>query len=226
MALYHLLAQSLANPTLALARPVKRSIVLTIDLLFCIGATYFAYYLRFGYFLTVETTTFINGFYRTSAISICLALPIFYIAGLYRAIFRYSGLPALVTIAKASFIYAILFSVILIVIGLESVPRTIGLIQPILLLLLVGLSRAIANVWLGGAYLKILKQNNLPKVLIYGAGSAGRQLAAAMANSHEMKVVGFLDDDKNLQGNIINGLPAYKPENLSKLIEKFKCLIL
>jgi len=217
MALYHLLAKSLAKPTLALPRPIKRFIVLTIDALLCIGSTYFAYYLRLGYWVTPETPAFLEAFYKTSTISLLLALPIFYVAGLYRAIFRYSGLPALTTIAKASCIYAILFAGIFAVIGVETVPRTVGLIQPILLLLLVGFSRAIANVWLGGAYLKILKQNNLPGVLIYGAGSAGRQLAAAMANSHEMRVVGFLDDDERLHGHVLNGLQIFNPAKLEEL---------
>ena len=222
MALYHLLAQSLATPTLALPRPIKRLIVLTIDALLCISSTYIAYYLRLGYWVTPETPIFLDAFYKTIFVSLIIALPIFYVAGLYRAIFRYSGLPALLTISKASCIYGICFAIIFTLIGVESVPRTIGLLQPILLLLLVGASRAIANVWLGGAYLKILKLNNLPKVLIYGAGSAGRQLAAAMANSHEMQVVGFLDDDRKLQGNVINGLRVYRPENLAKLIKSLK----
>ena len=219
MALYHQLAQSLTAPILALPRSIKRSIVLSIDALLCVGSTYFAYYLRLGYWITPESPYLFEAFYKTSAISLLLALPLFYIAGLYRAIFRYSGLPALITIAKASFIYAILFATIFTIIGVETVPRTVGLIQPIILLLLVGFSRALANVWLGGAYLKILKQNNLPRVLIYGAGSAGRQLAAAMANSHEMRIIGFLDDDKKLQDHIINGWRVYRPENLTKLIK-------
>jgi FlaA1/EpsC-like NDP-sugar epimerase len=218
MALYHELAKNLISPTLTLPRSIKRLIVLIIDLLLCVGSTYFAYYLRLGYWVAPENPEF----YKTCAISIFLAIPIFYIAGLYRSIFRYSGLPALLTITKASFIYAIVFAAIFTVIGVGAVPRTVGLIQPVLLLLLVGLSRAVANVWFGGAYLRLLGQGNLSKVLIYGAGSAGRQLAAAMANSHEMQVVGFLDDDKQLQGNVINGLYVYRPENLPQLIQTLK----
>jgi len=218
MALYHELAKKLISPTLTLPRSIKRLIVLIIDVLLCVGSTYFAYYLRLGYWVTPENPEF----YKTCAISIFLALPIFYIAGLYRSIFRYSGLPALLTITKASFIYAIVFVAIFTVIGVGAVPRTVGLIQPVLLLLLVGLSRAVANIWFGGAYLRLLGQGNLSKVLIYGAGIAGRQLAAAMANSHEMQVVGFLDDDKQLQGNVINGLNVYRPENLPQLIKTLK----
>ena len=55
-------------------------------------------------------------------------------------------------------------------------------------------------------------------MLIYGAGNAGRQLAAAMANSHEMRVVGFLDDDDRLHGHVLNGLSIYSPGDLPGLV--------
>ena len=118
---------------------------------------------------------------------------------MYRAIFRYSGWPALLTVTRAVAIYGLLYASIFTAIGLEDVPRTIGIIQPILLLLFVGASRAFARVWLGDQYRSILKRSARPKVLIYGAGSNGRQLVAAMASSHDMEVVGFLDDDDRLQ---------------------------
>jgi FlaA1/EpsC-like NDP-sugar epimerase len=98
-----------------------------------------------------------------------------------------------------------------------GVPRTVGIIQPILLLLFVGASRALARVWLGDQYLSILKRASRPKVLIYGAGTTGRQLAAAMANSHEMQVAGFLDDDDRLHGHVLNGQPIYNPADLDNL---------
>jgi FlaA1/EpsC-like NDP-sugar epimerase len=63
-----------------------------------------------------------------------------------------------------------------------------------------------------------LKQGARAKVLIYGAGSTGRQLVAAMANSHEMQVVGFLDDDDRLHGHVLNGQPIYNPVDLSQLV--------
>jgi FlaA1/EpsC-like NDP-sugar epimerase len=54
-------------------------------------------------------------------------------------------------------------------------------------------------------------------VLIYGAGTTGRQLAAAMSNNHAMQVVGFLDDDDRLHGHVLNGQPIYKPADLESL---------
>lgn len=115
-------------------------------------------------------------------------------------------------------LYGIAFAAIFTFWGVEGVPRTVGLIQPMLLLLLVGASRAAARVWLGGLYHQQLRKAALPQALIYGAGSAGRQLASAMANSPEIRVVGFLDDDDRLHGHVLNGLPIHNPGDLAEIL--------
>lgn len=58
-------------------------------------------------------------------------------------------------------------------IGVSGVPRTVGIVQPMLLLLFVGGSRALARIWLGEQYLGILKHVSRPRALIYGVGRAG-----------------------------------------------------
>ena len=151
-------------------------------------------------------------------VSLLLALPIFVVNGFYRAIFRYTGLSALQTILKATAVYGLLFATVFTAYGVDGVPRTVGLIQPMLLLLTVGASRMLARFWLGGLYRNQLRMVALPRVLIYGAGNAGRQLAAAMTNSHEMRVVGFLDDDDRLHGHVLNGLSIYSPADLPGLV--------
>jgi FlaA1/EpsC-like NDP-sugar epimerase len=151
-------------------------------------------------------------------VSVALALPVFITSGLYRAIFRYSGLPAMVAVGRAMLLYGLAFAAIFTFWGVDGVPRTVGLIQPMLLLLLVGASRAAARVWLGGLYHQQLRKASLPQALIYGAGSAGRQLASAMANSPEIRVVGFLDDDDRLHGHVLNGLPIYNPADLDEVL--------
>ena len=147
-----------------------------------------------------------------------LALPIFVVSGFYRAIFRYSGWPALLTVGRAVGAYGLLYACVFTVLGVKGVPRTVGLIQPMLLLFLVGASRALAWVWLGDRYQSILQRASRPKVLIYGAGNSGRQLAQAMANSHDMQVTGFLDDDARLHGHVMNGLRIYAVHDLPALV--------
>lgn len=202
----------LAAPVLALPRAAKRLVALSADVCLCLLATWLAYYLRLGEFVNLTGTAGL-----AAAVSVGVAIPIFIISGFYRAIFRYSGWPAFITVARAIIVYGLVYASIFTFIGITDVPRTVGIIQPLLLVMMVGSSRALARVWLGSEYQDILKRAARPKVLIYGAGSTGRQLAAAMANSHEMRVVGFLDDDDRLHGHVLNGLPIYNPADLPAL---------
>jgi len=208
-----MLLQNFALPMLALPRWAKRFVVLVVDSALCVQTVWLAYYLRLGEFVALSGNALL-----AAVISVGLAVPVFIISGLYRAIFRYSGWPALLAVAKAIGVYGLVYASVFTAIGVQDVPRTVGIIQPILLLLLVGASRALARIWLGDQYQSILKQTSLPKVLIYGAGRAGRQLAAAMNNSTEMRVAGFLDDDDRLHGHVLNGLPIHNPAELVSLV--------
>ena len=203
----------LVLPVLGLPRIAKRFVVLAVDASFCVLAVWLAYYLRLG-----QWSPLVGDSVLAVLASLAFALPVFVAFGLYRAIFRYSGWPALVTVAKACAVYGLMFAALITTFGFSGIPRTIGIIQPILLLLFVGASRAFASYWLGSSYRQQLKLGAIPRVLIYGAGSTGRQLAAALRNSHQMRVVGFLDDAIALSGQSLNGLTVYKPEELPNLV--------
>ena len=127
----------------------------------------------------------------------------------------------MVSVTRAMLLYGLLYAAVFTFMGVAGVPRTIGLIQPLLMLVFIGAARAIARIWLGGIYLNQIKRSGLPQVLIYGAGEAGRQLAGGMAHSNEMRMVGYLDDDERLHGHVLNGLPIHDPASLPELLSEF-----
>lgn len=208
--------QKTAQPLLAMPRVGKRLLALIVDASLCVLTVWLAFYLRLDTFVRVTGDTVFRLDLAMIG-SVIIALPIFVVSGFYRAIFRYSGWPALVTVAKAATVYAVLYATVFSAIGVPGVPRTVGLIQPMLLLFAVGASRLLVRMWLGEQYLGIVRRMNRPKVLIYGAGNSGRQLAAALIHSHDMQVVGFLDDDDRLHGHVLNGQHIYSPADLDGL---------
>jgi FlaA1/EpsC-like NDP-sugar epimerase len=153
--------------------------------------------------------------------AIGFSFPLFIIFGLYRAIFRYVGSAALTSMARVFMIYTSLFFCTFTLLGVDDVPRSVGVIQPILLFIGIGTSRYFVRHWLGSI-------NNVqksfhraqPVALIYGAGSAGRQLASGLTSNKEMLVKGFIDDDPHLQGSTVNGIPVYPNTDVQDLIHR------
>lgn len=127
---------------------------------------------------------------------------------------------AFLTVGRACVVYGLAYSFILTGIGVSGVPRTVGLIQPLLLFLAIGVSRALARYLLAGDYRAIMRIDRRQRVMIYGAGSAGRQLAAAIQNSHDMHLVGYLDDNVFLSNHYINGKRIHPTTNVTNTVSK------
>jgi FlaA1/EpsC-like NDP-sugar epimerase len=202
---------------LKLSRPIKRALALGSDAVVCALTVWMAFNLRLESWTPWSYAHFI-----AFMGAVAFALPLFIVFGLYRAIFRYAGMPALMTVLKAVVLYAVIYCFTFSMVGVPSVPRSIGVLQPLLLLLGITLSRAFVRYWLGGVYLGVVNRERLPRVLIYGAGSAGRQLAAALKTSPELVVVGMLDDDDRLHGQVLNGLKIYDPAAIMSLVAKLR----
>ena len=207
----------LFNDVLKLPRFIKRLIVFLVDFSLTLISVVLAFYLRLSEWIFLNQG---EGEYSVDLVAgaaVFIVVPIFAYSGLYRQIFRYSGWPASLTLARATLLYGAIFCFIFGLVGVKGVPRTIGFIQPIVLLILVGASRALASYWLSNPYRKQLRLAAVPNVFIYGAGVAGRQLMDALAHSYEIRVVGFLDDDSKLHGSTLGGKYIYSPERLIEL---------
>lgn len=96
------------HKTLALPRIAKRLVVLSLDASLCVLTIWLAFYLRLGEWVPMLGS---NQWKPMNAafLSVAIALPIFVTQGFYRAIFRYTGWPALLTVAKAMLMYGVVF---------------------------------------------------------------------------------------------------------------------
>ncbi len=189
---------------LALPRLGKQAVVIGLDIVLALLSTWLALGLR------LDTAAWPSGEqWYVYAVAPLLAIPVFIRFGLYRAIFRYTGQAALNATAKAVFLYAVLLTATLLWKRWINVPRTLGVMQPLIFLFLVGASRAMARFWLAG--LAGRSQRSGGRMLIYGAGTAGVQTASAFQVSGELELIGFVDDDPLKIGRSINGVAVIAP---------------
>lgn len=194
-------------------RWAKKTLVLSLDVILCFITTWLAFCLRFEKFYFIDASTVL-----ASSAGVLISMPIFIKMGLYRSIFRFSSWFATVSLIRALLLYSLIYAMIFLVFGVSGVPRSIGLIQPLLLFVGVGSTRFIAkwllNVWI----IKSTPSKSRAVGLIYGAGSSGRQLASGLRQGTEMKPVCFVDDDQRLWKSSVNGLPVYAPDDIPCLL--------
>jgi len=190
----------------------KQLFVMAMDVGLSLMATWLAFSLRLDELNWPDAVQL-----RVYALAPLLALPVFIRLGLYRAIFRYTGQAALVTTAKAVGFYAVLLSGIVLWARWPNVPRSMGLLQPLIFLLLVGASRAAARFWLNGLGRPRLSAGRL---LIYGAGQAGAQTAAALGFTGQFTLRGFLDDDPGKIGRSVNGMPVHAGAQADEVVRR------
>ncbi|MGL5840137.1 MAG: polysaccharide biosynthesis protein [Sphingorhabdus sp.] len=206
---------ALTRMTENIPRSAKRMLAMALDLVLCVLTVQLAYWLRLSDWIYPTDNQWLP--YLLAPI---LALPIFISVGLYRAIFRFSGWSTLKSLTKGIMIYAAIYAAIFTAYSFSGVPRTIGLIQPLLLLFFVGGSRATARTILG-LYHPLYSRLGQRRAIIFGAGSAGRQLEAALQRTHEMEVVAFIDDHRSLQGSELHGKTIHSASNLPDLLERY-----
>ncbi len=202
------------NILLASPRQIKQALAVVSDVSICAIAVQLA--------MDLLMETHVSWSFQHTwmfGLGLFIFLPIFISMGLYRAIFRFAGLQVIFSLNKAMALYAFLYASVFTVLGIDQVPRSVGLLQPLIFGLGIVSSRLFVRYWLGG-----FGRNNLVsgthRALIYGAGSAGRQLAGGLLPSSGVRVVGYIDDDALLHGHNLNGLNIYSPNDLPRIVER------
>ncbi len=199
---------------LDLPRLWKLFLSIFVDSLLCFITVIIAFFLRVGSFSPINSPLLL-----ATSISVTFAIPIFFFSGLYRTIFRYSGWPAMLAVSKSIFVYGFFYIFLVCFISFEGIPRTLGIIQPILLFIAVGVSRSFIAYWLGDMYKKRLNKVNIPRALIYGAGRVGREVVLASNKKNNINIVGFIDDDSKKWSRLLCGKRIYSLMDWDELIQ-------
>ena len=165
-----------------------------------------AYWLRFNLAVPPE--------FQAAALStllwvVPLQAAVFWHFGLYRGIWRFASLPDLKRIVLAVGLAALLIPLVLVLFRVSAiVPRSVLILDPLLLVILMGGSRLAYRAWKEHRLTGMLHPDSKP-VLVAGAGSAAdfllRELARNPAGFH---VVGLLDDSRDKQGRLVQGIPV------------------
>jgi FlaA1/EpsC-like NDP-sugar epimerase len=194
----------------SLSRRNKQAIMQAFDATTIICLIYTAFWIRLGFiFHPVDNEELLIVIYGSPL----LAIPIFTGFGLYREVIRFVGFKTLWHIIQASSVYAMLWGLIVFMANIDDVPRSVIIINWVLVTLVIGSSRLLAR-WLFSS------KANYNNVIIYGAGSAGMQLSNALKHSKDHNPVAFIDDSDEFINQSINGIKVYSPRSLEILIDK------
>ncbi|HAU8295466.1 TPA: NAD-dependent epimerase/dehydratase family protein [Vibrio vulnificus] len=194
----------------SLPRVHKRLISLAIDTLLITFSFFMAIWVRYGEVaISVSSETWL-----TLAGTVVVTLIAFTRLGLYRAVLRYLTFHALTVVVLGALISALSITTFAYFFNAE-VPRTVPVIYMTFLALLCGGARMMVRSLIVQA-----SRKGCERVLIYGAGSTGRQLAIALRNAETYQVKGFIDNDPSLENTIIQGLTVHSSQQISRLVEK------
>ena len=190
----------------------KRAIVLATDLSIVVLAYAAALFLRTG------TLVFSARVSQALIVALLTVVPLMMAFGLYNAVFRHLGAQTARRIGQAVLAFAVPWAAVVMAWGFQGLPRTLGLLYPLILwLMLVGV-RLVAQAVLRRSE-PVRWRGDTARALIYGAGSAGRQLAAAIEQSGEMTVVAFVDDDPTLQGKLLDRRPIVGADGIGRVLD-------
>jgi len=190
-------------------RDERRLIAALMDGALCVIAVWVAYALRVGSwsFFTSPISAFV-------AATLLFWYPIALKLGVYRSLIRFSGARTVLNLAVACALLTIPLLVIFVIFRWPVVPRTLAILQPMIFLMLLASSRITIRFFL----LDLLVSTDARRVLVYGAGRAGQQLALSLRHESQVHLVGFVDDDLRLDGQRLDGIAVFGSNRLEDIL--------
>ena len=204
---------ALITNIIGLSRRSKQLILMLVDSVLAVFALLSSFALRLEGWIWPQDELFWLVFG-----SPILIIAIFYSFSLYQSVTRFSGLKSLFSISLAATLYSTLWGLIGYMVGFEGTPRSVIIINWLVILILILGSRIFARWVLGTDEINNKSKIN---VIIYGTGPSGRQLSTSLHMSSEYKHVAYLDDNIKQIGSYLNNIKVYSPEKINLLIEKY-----
>lgn len=203
------------NPySIKLSRSVKQLLLMVSDSVLLLVTLAFSMALLGQDFFSYKQSFYLYLLFANSA-----SILLFGKLGLYRAIVLYMGFQSVLVVLQGITAATALLAAAIVLSGqsLEPAMPLLG-IYWMMSLLFIGGSRFAAKL-----ILQALIQNFRPKepVIIYGAGSSGMQLVAALQSGNQYLPVAFVDDGQQIVGSTVHGIRVYSPNSLYELIESF-----
>ena len=183
------------------------------DVLACVAAAIIAFWLRLG-----EWHWFDEPVVAFLSIAIPVWLTIALSTDTYRSLVRFSGRETIRQLAHRCLILSLAMAAILVPLRLQGVPRTLSVLHPLVFLLMLAGSRVgLSSLLIQALYSGPLRHKR-KRVLIYGAGSAGQQLAASVQQDRQIKIIGFVDENPVLSNRSLEGRPIWHTDDLERIL--------
>ena len=205
------------NLILNVSRIYKIIIAIICDILISFISTWIAFSLRLEQFYFIDKSNF--QIYFFPALFLIL---IFYFFKIYSSLFRYIDKFFIIKISKCILIYGVIFFSAIFFLKLHYLPRSIGILQPLILLTLILSQRALVS----SIILNFTQHRHiqLEPSLIYGVNESTINLLKILKQSHIYKVLGFVNEFNNSSNKItvkeILGVKTYDRKNIDDLVKK------
>ena len=207
----------ISNSLKSLSTNSKILSVILMDIFFCVILLYLSFYLRTNEFPVISFDLII-----LAVISGITLIFFFWVLGITKEVIRYSNFNILIKCGQSIFCYSIAFYLFSFFLEINNVPRSIYIIQPILLFVYAILIRIQIKYFLNTFTLTSKDDFISQNVLIYGANETGIILSNIIATQRKFKFLGFIEDNEQLIGRTVNGKNIYSYDNAIKLILKKK----
>ena len=203
------------NFILNIPRFYKKTLAITCDIFISFVATWIAFSLRLEQFHHVDKNNFL--IYLFSALFLVL---IFYFFKIYSSLFRYIDKYFIIKLSKCIIFYGIIFFIIIIIFNQHYLPRSIGILQPLILLILILFQRSfVSSIILNFTEFKDIQ---LERSLIYGVSNGSINLVKALRDSNTHQIYGFINEYNKIdKAQEVLGIKIYNIDNIEGLINKY-----